>query len=169
MRWRILTKELSRSRGYRLILIVLVLTAIVSALRISFNLGYNLGTFRHSELTHLTCCVHLTDSFLIGSLVGLVVSAASLLTRKVIGLLFSMLGLLWVAVTYILWYRATLSILRTAEVDSFYRLVDQSQYLLPLDQATWWDVAVLAIVILLLLWHLATLVFTVKRFDIRSS
>lgn len=164
MRWRFLTKEISKSTpGYNLVLIVAVLTATVTALRIAFNLGYSLGTFEHSEQIHRTCCVNFEDSFLISLLLGLIVTAVSLLTRRVIGMLFSMLGLFWVVVVYIQWYRATLSIIRKAEVDSFSRLGEQAQYLLPLDQATQWDVAVLAIVILLLSWHIASLVFTIKR------
>ncbi|HEU4511012.1 MAG TPA: hypothetical protein VFR78_22465 [Pyrinomonadaceae bacterium] len=66
-----------------------------------------------------------------------------LLIRNVIGLVFSMLSLLWAGAVYILWYRGTLSIIGQAEVTSFRQLGYQAQYLLPLHGATWWNVAVL--------------------------
>ena len=164
MNLRVLTSKVSgSSRIYKTVLIVVVLTATVSALRVSFNLGYNLGTFEHSELIHRTCCVNFKDSFLIPLTVGLIVSALCLLTRTLAGLIFSTLSLIWVASVYVLWYRGTLSVIRNAEVDSFYSLPDQSQHLLPLNGATWWDLAVLAIVIVVWFWHIKVLVSTIKR------
>ncbi len=145
-------------------LIIAVLTAIGSALRVAFYLGYNLRTFELSDQIHRTCCLNFRDSFLIGVTLGLIVTATGLLTRNRIGRIFSMLGLLWAVTVYILWYRATQSVIRNSEVDSFEGLRNQTQYLLPLNRATWWDLAVLAIVILLLAWHLGTSVSIYRSF-----
>lgn len=148
---------LSSVRVYRAALILAILVSIVSALRLTFDLGYNLGTFEHSQLNHRTCCVNFEESFLIPITLGLALISLSLLMRRVLSLIVSTLGLLWVGLIYILWYRGTLSIIEAAEVQSFYGLPNQTQYFLPLNGATWWDVAVLAIVIMLLIWHIKTL------------
>lgn len=131
--------------------------ATINALRSTFNVGYNYGTFVHSYTPHGNCCVGFLESFIIPITLGLIVSAFFISRRTPMGTVVSLLALLVVIFFHLLWYRGTRSILQAAEVESFWRLPDEKQYVLPLSYATWWDILVLGVVIILLIWHIRTL------------
>jgi len=80
------------------------------------------------------------------------------MVKKGIGSLVSLAALVLIPMFYVLWYLETLSIMRGAEISSFAQMPYQSQHLFVLNDATWWDVYVLFLAVVLLLWHLKTLV-----------
>lgn len=163
-RWHNLTNGLSslQTWDYRIALCVATSTAIVSALRVSFNLGYNHGVFKSLDGNHMTCCVKLLDSFLIAITIGFAVTAMGLWSQRATGFFLSLLALFCVLGFYVLWHRSTLSLLPRMEVQDFSQLPNQGQQLLVLLDATWWDLAVLAITIFLFAWQIKTLL-TVNR------
>src|SRR5262245_19444447 len=139
---RSLIQEVSAcQKGEVLVLIVVVsLLLIVSTIRLVFNLGFNYGVFHSVGGTHSTCCINFLESFLIPITVGLFVSRFGLLLKRGGGLLLSLLGLSLGALSYFAWYRGTLSLLRSAELQRFDQLPDQAQKLLPLAGSDRWDV-----------------------------
>src|SRR5215211_7388910 len=147
----------SEARGLRVCIAVAFLAGVLSILRTTFNLGYNSGSFDMSTAHHRSCCVGLLESFLIPITALLFVSALGLWWRKAAGFLISLLALGCASLVYLAWYRATLSIMRNYEVREFSQLPLQGQGLLTLNDATWWDVAVLSIVILIAAWQLKVL------------
>lgn len=161
-----LTSKLPSSvRGNRLALTAIVVTAVVSALHLSFNMGY------HYELL---MCTHPSppypssfrqfdwalsfegDNFLLVTL-ALVFSAVGIWSRRVLGFLLSLIALICVAGIYILWYLRTLSIMELFNVRNFSSMQDQQQHLLPLYNATWWDLVVLGVALIVFVWQVAML------------
>ncbi len=45
------------------------------------------------------------------------------------------------------------AIMQLGGVRDFSQLQEQQQYLLPLNRATWWDIVVLGVVVIALIWH----------------
>ena len=84
---------------------------------------------------------------------ALVFSAVGLWSRRVLGFLLSSIALMCLAGIYTLWYRATLSQMRLFEARDFSEMPDQQQHLLILLGATWWDIMVLAVALLIFLWQ----------------
>lgn len=130
------------------------LTAALSALRVAFNLGYNYGVFQNLDGVHSTCCINFLESFLIPITIALILSVAGLWSRKEAGFLVSLSFLVLIPVIYLSWYFGTRSIMRRAEISTFDLMPDQSQHLLTLAYATWWDVYVLFLTIALIVWQL---------------
>lgn len=142
---------------YRIAFCLAASTALVSALRISFNLGYNYGVFKSLDGNHLTCCVNFLESFLIPIAIATSVVAIGLWTKTAAGFLLSLFTTFCVIGLYVLWYLRTLSLLPRMEVPDFARLPNQGQHLVALLDASWWDLAVLAIICSLLVWEIKTL------------
>jgi hypothetical protein len=97
---------------------------------------------------------------------ALLIAAAGLLYRRVIGLLISMLALTWVLKEYAWWYLDSLRRLKEMGVSDFAQLqVPDLTYLGKLFGATWWNVIVLVISVALYIWVIKTLIrlFTTLR------
>ena len=150
---------------FRLVVGIVGLTAAISALRIAFNLGYNYGLFKAVDGVHTTCCVNFLESFLLPITTGLVLSTAGIYVQRPIGFLLSLIALLAIPFTYVAWYLGTLSIMRHAEVGSFSQLPSQQQHVLTLADASWWDIWVLSIAILLILWQSEKLFRSLRTAD----
>lgn len=135
------------------------------AVRIAFNLGNNYGVFKAVDGVHTTCCVNFLESFLLPITIGLVISAVGIYVQRPIGFLLSLIGLLAIAFTYLAWYLGTLSIMRHAEVGSFSQLPSQRQHVLTLADASWWDIWVLSLTILLILWQSKKLFRSLRTAD----
>lgn len=150
------------SWDYKIALCLAALTASISVLRVFFNLGYNYGVFKSLEGNHTTCCINLLESYLIPITAGFIVTAVGLWLRRATGFLISLLALFWVGVVYILWHLSTLSAMREYEAQKFSQMLGQEQHLLALLDATWWDLVVLAITLVLFTWQIKTL-FMVNR------
>jgi len=139
---------------FRLLVSLASITAGLSALRVAFSFGYNYGVFRAVDGVHSTCCLTFLDSFVVPITIALILAVVGMWSRKRIGLFVSFAALLFIPVIYVYWYLGTLSIMRKAEISSFDQMPNQSQYLLSLANATWWDVYVLFVVIVLIIWQL---------------
>jgi hypothetical protein len=144
---------------FRVAVSIASLTAALSALRVAFNLGYNYGVFHSVDGVHVSCCVNFLESFLIPITIALILSVVGLWSRKGTGFLMSLVALIVIPIIYVSWYFGTRSIMRRAEISTFEKMPDQSQHLLTLAYATWWDVYVLLLVIVLIMWQLKAVVF----------
>jgi glucan phosphoethanolaminetransferase (alkaline phosphatase superfamily) len=151
LRWR----RIPRMR--RAAVVTLTSIAVINLFRLTYDFGYNSGAFEFSFTAHGSRYIGFLESFLIPITLGLFLAAIFISTPRPIGILLSLVGLISVFVFYYLWYRGTLGIIHVAEVEDFWRLPGERQRLLPLSYATWWDVAVLAIVIMLFVWHIKTM------------
>lgn len=79
--------------------------------------------------------------------------AVGLWLRNRAGFLLSFIASLCVLGVYFKWYTTTVSALPAMEISDFSQLSGQRQYLLPLLDATSWDLAVLATTTVLFFWH----------------
>jgi len=140
--------------------ILLVFLILGSAGRLAFNFGYNYAVFETVEVSHPHCCVNFLESYLIPITICLCVALVGLLIKRRVGFYLTTVSLIGIGVLYLLWYRATLSVIRDAELASFSQLPDQAQKVLPLNGATWWDLVVLAVVIGIFIWQIACLTIT---------
>lgn len=145
------------SLDYNIARYMALLIAVGSALRLSFNIGYNYSVFKNLEGNHVGCCVNFLESYLIPITAGLILTAIGLGVKKPAGFFLSLLTLTLVGGFYILWYLGTLSIMREYQARDFSQLARQQQYLLPLYEASWWDLIVIAVTVTLFLWHIKTL------------
>lgn len=146
---------------YKLAMALVGAITAVNSLRVVFNLGYNYAAFERSYTAHGGCCIGFLESYVIPITMAFLVSGLLMSRKTRVTMLLSLLGLWLVVLFYFLWYRGTLSILRAAEVANFWSLPNQKQYLLPLGYATWWDIVVLAVALILIGWHLKVFVSSV--------
>jgi hypothetical protein len=137
---------------WKLLLFTTSAVAIGSVIRLAYRVGFNEGVYQSIDLSHQTCCIYFIDSFLIPISIGLLAAALALFSRRLGGLLVALVALIWTTVTYGFWHRGTLGILKLAELKNFSDLPNQSQTLLPLNNATWWDLLVLATVVAEIVW-----------------
>jgi hypothetical protein len=155
------------SRGTELAIFVALLTAALNALWVGYQAGANAVEWdifaqkyghRHYDPSVFLLNVRLGAALLI--------AAAGLLYRRVIGLLISMLALTWVLKEYAWWYLDSLRRLKEMGVSDFAQLqVPDLTYLGKLFGATWWNVIVLVISVALYIWVIKTLIrlFTTLR------
>ena len=139
--------------GFRVAWTAIVLTTGVSALRLAFNMGYYYHLFRCAPSLRLGCFLSMEGSYILGVTFALVLSAIGLWSRRLLGFLLSLIALAWLAEIYREWYVATLSIMQMGGVRDFSQLQDQQQYLLPLNGATWWDIVVLGVALIVFIWQ----------------
>jgi hypothetical protein len=164
--------------GFRVALTAIVLMASVSALRLSFNLGYHYELFLcvYPSLspdapffTQLKWALSFEgEKFLLVTL-ALVFAALGLWTRRVFGFLISLIALACLAGIYLLWYRATLSMMETIGFKDFSQWTIQPQHILPLAEATWWDIVVLGAALLVFIWQAVMLKRILKPVPVISE
>ena len=156
--------------SFRILWILTVAATLLNALRASFNLGYSYSAFGCYGTANLMCGMDVVNSFITAITVGLLVASAALWFRSYKALFISFVLLLCSAAMYVLWFRHTLYVLQVAEVESFSQLPAQSQYLLPLNNATWWDLAILGLILSLLIWHSGTFIsFLYSKIHLRAK
>jgi hypothetical protein len=136
--------------------IVIIITAI-STLRVTYDIGYLKGQEDFEALLSITSPPGIYTNFdfpywlnaiHIWVTLGLIVSTAGLLFRKVFGLFLSTLALIWVCIVYAWWYLDTLNFLENTEATEYTRMHDPV-YESMFRGATWGDVTVLIIVIVI--------------------
>ncbi len=91
--------------------------------------------------------------------IALMTSAILLCSRRIIGLCFSALSLLWVLLEYLSWYVWSQNLLEITERRDF---PEGMQHALGMSGATGWNAALLAIVGALFVWELKTLMAAVS-------
>jgi len=151
------TGKLQDSRRYRVVLWAMLLAAGVSSLRLAFHLGYTHQLLGCTALAHPHCYVNMEGSYFVGITATLWLSAVGLKSRRILGLIFSMLALAGTSAVYVQWYRGTLSTMQMYNAKFFHELPDQQQHLLTLNNASRWDVVVLGVVLIVFVWHLVEL------------
>ena len=153
-----------KSWQFKAVFTLTIAAALISAIRAAFNLGYYYSAFDCYGAFQLRCPVTVVGSFVLAITFGLAVAGVAFGIRRFAALLVSFLALLGTLAMYVLWFRYTSYVLQIAEVEAFSQLPNQQQYLIPLNGATWWDVAVLGIVSILLLWNIKILGQAGKEF-----
>lgn len=152
--------------------------AVVSALRLSFNLGYHYELFRcvypspsldTPVLTQLKWALSFEGDFLLLVTLALVFSAVGLWARRVPGFLISLISLVCLGTVYAMWYAATVTNMHLFGAKHFSEMANQQQYLLPLLGATWGDIVVLAVALIVLIWHVAMLKRVLKPLVVKSE
>ena len=132
--------------------------AVGSIVRLAFNFGYNRAVFVTRDTSLDGCCINFLESYLIPITLCLCLGLIGLWLRRAIGFYLALFALFATGLFYLLWYRGTLAILRDAELTHFSLLPAQRQKLLPLYNATWWDLTVLAVVLVVIVWLIKILV-----------
>lgn len=90
---------------------------------------------------------------------ALLIAAASLWSRKVKGLVTSTSALFAVGVGYVFWYLISWQDLRSQASNPYYKQHPEAmtRQLFGFVEAKWWDIVILTLVLVLLLWELKTL------------
>ena len=102
----------------------------------------------------ITCCLVLV-------VVGLAV-------KKPVGVATSLIGVTIAVFLYGWWYRQSLTLLKNSEVSEYSAFDSHFAHAGGLWGANWWDITVLAIAVLLLIWHLTVFVRTANAIVIGS-
>lgn len=161
---RKITNALRRSFSGEL-KIVLTVAAVLFVANLAYS-AYSLG-FEHGEVFVISRAYTISgdNTFMprlrIATSIGLLVCGAGLAFRNLFGVVASMLGIIWLGFFYGWWYYNSLAFLRNLEVPDFSSLPEIS-HAAGLWGATWWDLLVLMIVAVLLLWQLAILIRVVR-------
>ena len=90
---------------------------------------------------------------------ALIIAALSLASKRGIGLLLSIIALMWVLFEYLRWYFSTKKLLETLEMTQIPPWVPQAAHLWG---GTTWSVLVLIIAVILVVWEMAILVRILK-------
>lgn len=157
-------------RGVLVAMWVAALTAAVQAIKVSYMWGY-LSCRNSAEYLD---CLHIYDRhgnyseqlnfqrFEITILLSIFV--IGLLLRKYTGFLLSLISLFWIGKIYLSWRLYTAAFLKAQEIPDYSLLegLKRQQLDFLLRDATLWDITVLAICFMLLLWQ-AKLLLTVIR------
>lgn len=147
------------------------LMASVNALRVSYMMGYL--TCRNSDV--FLNCINIYDrhggSYAehlnvqnLEITISLSIFTIGLLLRRHLGFLLSLAALFWIGKIYLWWRLSTLSFLRAAEIPDHSLLQGLKQQRLDflLRDATWWDITVLTICLILLVWQARVLLSIVR-------
>ncbi|HEX8137841.1 MAG TPA: hypothetical protein VF544_09650 [Pyrinomonadaceae bacterium] len=145
-------------RGIKLVIGIALLTASLNALWIAYRVGYTNGQTgcgypcvpEHQDFTLQYMQIRIG--------LALVISAVCLWSRRAIGFFISAIALTWAGKEYVWWYLESLRRLKAMDLNDFSELKTPSlQHVNNLLGATWWDIAVLIVIILLFIWQIKTL------------
>ena len=155
----------SWTRASKFALVLIVLAASISALRTSYDKGYltcanseaylsGMGILsRHGDYRLDVNHLHLQIT------VCLLICALGLWLRRPISLLLSLLALMWIGNIYLGWYLNTSAFMVEQEITDFSLLQGSGkQHLIALREGTWWDLAVLMLVIAASVWLVKRLI-----------
>lgn len=166
---RVVRKLNCGSWDLKITLGIVATAAIASLLRMIYLIGYMAGQDSldpYSEAVSDNDFPYILNGFRLAIVVGLVVAAVGLWSRKAYGFFLSIIALVWAGVGYVRWYNYSVAFLRNVEVSGYADLHSpELQHTGGLHGATWWDVAVLGAVAMLLLWHMWLLVKILMVFE----
>lgn len=110
------------------------------------------GVYTNFDFLHWLNILH------VGIALGYIMATLGLWSRRAFGFFFSILGLLSVCIVYVWWYQGTQHFLKNSEVTEYTKLHDPFfTEMGMLRGASWWDLLVLLVAMMLLLWQLKTL------------
>lgn len=159
-----LSKKLANaSRGYLAgeFNIVLTLAAVLFVANLAYS-GYLIGFMhgREFEMSH-TYTISGGSNFKIrlrlATSISLFICATGLAFRSLYGVFTSMVAILSLVFVYGWWWRVSMAFLRNLEVPDFSSVPDIS-HTAGLWGATWWDLLVLVIATIILVWQVAILI-----------
>jgi len=146
-------------------LVIIISASSISALRTSYDKGYltcanseaylsGMGILsRHGDYRLDVNDLHLQITLC------LLICAIGLWLRRPIGLLLSLLALVWIGRIYLRWYLNTSAFMVEQEITDFSLLQGPGkQHLIPLREGTWWDLVVLMLIIALFVWLVKRLI-----------
>lgn len=146
---------------------MVVATAITSFVRLAHSLVSHYQIFRSVYptsssddaplLRKLNWALTFHGEALLLVTLTLIFSAVGLWLRRVLGFVISLIALLCLVAVYLLWYRLTQSVMERYGARDFSEMSAEHQYLLPLYGATWWDLVVLGIAIMVFIWQIVML------------
>lgn len=123
--------------------------------------------YLHSELEILTS----QEIFWLLTIIGLMllIAALALWSRKLMGLIVSLVSLVAVGGGYLAWYLISRQDLSLQASKPFYKQHPEAmtQHLFGFVEAKWWDLVVLTMIVVLFLWEVKTLfiVLSLSRRD----
>jgi hypothetical protein len=83
---------------------------------------------------------------------ALVLGAAALCSGRLRGLAVSCVALGWIVIEYLMWWYRSYGIAKNAEAGEFSKI----SHLAYLHNATWWDVWIIAVISVILIYELKT-------------
>ena len=140
--------------SYMIIFGSLVLVVFISFLRVAFHFGYYYRAFDCTRYVDWGCYTTFEGQLLVFIALGLSLATLGLWLRGRKGFFISLFALGFTGFSYYLWYRGTLSIIQKAELQHFSQMPNEGQRLIPLTGATWWDLMILALVVVLFVWNI---------------
>lgn len=133
---------------------LITLTALLNMLWVAYNVGYSDGADMASQHSISGGDVHRALNIRIG--IGLLVATIGLWLRGIVGFLVSAVALGYVGSEYVLWYQDSVHALKVMGMESWADFQDPDfPYVGVLRGAEWWNIVVLAVVSILLIWQLA--------------
>ena len=149
--------QVFRAWDYRFVLFVLYVISFCSGLRLTYKIGFNAGLIQTANLPEcglggavISNPIGFSESHLLFVTLLLVITTFTLMIRRTIGLLFSLLTLGLTIVIYAVWF-----------IDSQHRYYFNNKLwgviTIPLDGADGWDLLILIACIILFVWVLKTL------------
>ena len=154
---------------------VAVLTAVISALFVAYDRGYEDGqdyvrALYSQAWASGSSFSRILNNWRISIVVALVISAIGLWSHKAIGFLFSALALMWIGLVYLWWYFDSLAYLRGAEISDYSQLnIPNYPHVGALRLARWWDVVVLVVAVAIFAWQVKTLISIFRTSDVSNT
>jgi hypothetical protein len=141
-----------KSWNFKIARAISIALSVASTAALIYEIGYSAGSDAGEPVVSDFDFYHRLNRLHLGITIGLIVTAVGVLMNKMRGFLLSSLGLIWVGVVYLFWYMQTQAYLRNSEVTEYTRLHDPYYRRLIFNGAGWWDVTVLVLAFLLLVW-----------------
>lgn len=150
------------------ILVITLSALVISSLLIVYDIGYVRGWRAlyvldgHQYSPH-SGWPYSVIALRVGFIAALIVSTIGVWSRTFRGVISSFMALAFVTIGYVWWYFDSFRLLRKLEIANYSQLhIPDLSHVGGLREGTWWDITFLAVIIILLLWHLR-LLFRLKR------
>lgn len=141
---------------YSYALHLITLTAFLHLLWVAYNVGYSDGVDTASR--HSISGVDSVHSLNVRIGIALLVAVIALWLRGVISFLVSSVALGYVGAEYAMWYLDSIRALKILGMESWADFQDPDfPYVGAFRGATWWNIVVLSVVSILLIWQLTSL------------
>lgn len=156
---------------FRLILCLSIMVAVGSAIFTAYEFGYISAKEDSISLYNLPKA---SDSDFPGRLnilhasiaVAFTIAAIGLWLRRATSLIILALAAAWVGAVYLWWCFDSLAYLRGLEIPAYTSEID---HIGVLRSAVWWDIVVLLIVIMLLIWMVRMIVISIRLYESNNS
>jgi hypothetical protein len=140
-------------------LIIIVVSVVITIYDIGYIRGWNaLFILGDNSFSPHGRWPYIIIALRAGFITAFIISMCGLMQYTIRGIALSLAALLLVVIGYLWWYFDSLRILRQLEIADYSQLHMQGiNHVGGLHGGTWWDLILLTITILLLLWHFRVL------------